>query len=266
MERFIVDAFSDYYAPLIRPGDAGFTGVARTLITNPLYAASTLLTPEKLLLALQLLVPFAALPVRQWKTLPLLLPGLVVVGLAASDSSIVRVQFHYSCHFLPYLALASLVALAVRRPSERFRAVLALALGTVIVTVHFGAFVRPTFSTAFHEVSFDWTEEDDARRDAWRRIAEKIPSDAAVSAGEHEGPHLARRERLYALKDHVKDARYVVFSRSSLRWGGAEHVERALGTKRFGIVAIEGPFVLLERGAERTGRAALDELRERKWL
>jgi uncharacterized membrane protein len=266
MERFNVDSFSSYYAPLIRKGDEGFTGVLRTLVTNPLYAVSTFLTPEKLLLALQLLVPFAALPVRQWKTLPLLLPGLVVVGLAASDASIVRVQFHYSCHFLPYLAIASLVALAVRRPSERLRSVLGLALGTLIVTAHFGAFFRPTFSTAFHQVSFGWTAEDEQRRDAWRRIASRISDDAAVSAGEHEGPHLARRIELYALKDTVNDARFVVFSRSSLNWGGGEHVQRALRSDRFGIVAIEGPFVLLERGKGRTGDAAVDELREGKWL
>jgi hypothetical protein len=176
------------------------------------------------------------------------------------------VQFHYSLHFLPYLAIASLVALAVRRPSERLRSVFGLALGTLIVTVHFGAFFRPTFSTAFHKVSFGWTEEDDKRRDAWRRIASKVADDAAVSAGEHEGPHLARRRHLYALKDGVKDARFVVFSRSSLRWGGAEHVERALQSNRFGIVAIEGPFVVLERGAEETGEAALDELRKQKRL
>ena len=266
MERFIADPFSAYYAPLIRPGDAGFTGVVRTLVTNPLYAASTLLTPEKLLLALQLLVPFAGLPVRQWKTLPLLLPGLVVVGLAASHASIVRVQFHYSCHFLPYLAIASLVAFAVRRPSERFRSVLGLTLGTLLVTAHFGAFFRPTFSTAFHQVSFGWTKEDDERRDAWRRIASRIPEDAAVSAGEHEGPHLARRKHLYALKAVVNDARFVVFSRSSLRWGGAEHVAWAVGTNRFGIIAIDGPFVLLERGTGLTGEAALGKLREGKWF
>ncbi|HEX6765743.1 MAG TPA: DUF2079 domain-containing protein, partial [Polyangiaceae bacterium] len=51
MRRYRVDSFSDYYAPLIRPGDAGFAGVAETLLTNPLYALSTLFSGEKLLLA-----------------------------------------------------------------------------------------------------------------------------------------------------------------------------------------------------------------------
>ncbi len=260
MERFTVDAFSDYYAPLIRPGDEGFQGVARTLFTNPLYVVSTFFSGEKLLLALQLFVPFAWLPIRQWRTLPLLLPGLAIVGLAASDSAIVMVQFHYALHFLPYIALGSTVALAVRRPHERLRAVFAIALGTAVVTCHYGAFVRDTFRTAFHEVSFRWTDADERRLHAFRRITEKIPENAAVAAGEHEGPHLARRRRLHALKHGVKDARYVVFSRSSLRWGGRERVERALTSKRFGIAAIDGPFVLLQRGAPDTGQAALEKL------
>ncbi len=262
MRRFAVDTFSDYYEPLIRPGDEGFSGVLETLLTNPLYVASTLFTGEKLLLALQLLVPFAWLPVRQWRTLPLLLPGLAIVGLAASTSSIVMVQFHYSSHFLPYLALATIVALAVRKQAERFRAVFAMVLGATVVTCHYGAFVRSTFRPAFHEVSFDWTDEDEKRREAFRAIASQIPDDAALAAGEHEGPHFARRARLYALKGGVRNARYVVFSRSSLRWGGADRIERALESKRFGIARLEGPFVLLVRGSSDTGEPALEKLRE----
>ncbi|HEX6274765.1 MAG TPA: DUF2079 domain-containing protein [Polyangiaceae bacterium] len=260
MKHFTVDSFSDYYAPLIRPGDSGFGGVAKTLFTNPLYVASTLFTSQKLLLALQLFVPFAWLPVRQWRTLPLLLPGLAIVGLAASDSSIVMVQFHYSLHFLPYIALGSNVALAVRKPAIRLRAALVVLLGAAVVTTHFGAFFRSTFRTAFHEVSFAWNDEDTARRAAWLRIAAKIPDDAAVCAGEHEGPHVARRKRLYSLKDGVRDARFVVFSRKSLRWGGGEHVTRALKSKRFGIAAIDGPFVLLKRGGTHTGAPAVERL------
>jgi uncharacterized membrane protein len=261
MKHFTVDSFSDYYAPLIRPGDEGFGGVAKTLFTNPLYVASTLFTSQKLLLALQLLVPFAWLPARQWRTLPLLLPGLAIVGLAASDSAIVMVQFHYSLHLLPYLALASNVALAVRPRRLRLRAALVALLGATVVTVHFGAFFRSTFRTAFHEVSFSWSAEDGERRAAWLRIAAEIPDDAAVSAGEHEGPHLARRSRLYSLKDGARNARFVVFSRASLRWGGGEHVERLLKSKRFGILALDGPFVLLQRGHSDTGETALARLR-----
>ena len=266
MRHFAVDTFSDFYQPLIRTGDQGFSGVAKTLFTNPIYVFSTLLTGEKLLLALQLFVPFAWLPVRQWKTLPLLLPGLAIVGLAASSSAIVMVQFHYCLHFLPYLAIATCIALAVRKPSARLSAALAMALGATVVTCHYGAFVRDTFRPAFHEVTFDWTEEDEQRRAAFGRIKKKIPDDAIVCAGEHEGPHLARRQRLYALKDGVRNARFVVFSRLSLRWGGPNHVERALETKRFGIVAIEGPLVLLQRGGKDTGEPALQKLREKKYL
>jgi hypothetical protein len=115
-------------------------------------------------------------------------------------------------------------------------------------------------------VSFGWTPADDARREAWRRIVRMIPENAVISAGEHEGPHLARRARLYALKDGVRNARFLVFSSSSLRWGGKERVERALASKRFGIVAIDGPFVLLERGAPVTGKAALERLESEKKL
>src|SRR6185436_13481268 len=117
-------------------------------------------TDNKLLLVLHLLVPLAFLPVRQLRTWPLFLPGLIVVGLSTSRSAITQFQFHYSMHFVPYLFVAALIALAVRKQSFRGPAILAMALGALVSTIQFGAFYGKSFRASFHEVSFDWTPSD----------------------------------------------------------------------------------------------------------
>ena len=124
---------------MIPPGSGGFESVIRTLVSNPLYTFSRTLTDNKLLLALHLLVPLGFLPVRQARTWPLFLPGLIVVGLSTSRSAITQFQFHYSMHFVPYLFVATVIGLAVRKAAWRAPTIAALLLGATVSTVQFGA-------------------------------------------------------------------------------------------------------------------------------
>jgi uncharacterized membrane protein len=253
--RFGGASFSEYYEGLIPAGEHGFGGVVRTLLSNPLYVVGTMLTREKLVLALQLVVPLAFLPLRQVRTAVLLLPGMMVVGLSTSRAAVVQISFQYVCHFLPYLFIATTAALAVRRRPQRLAALSALALGTAIATAQFGMFVRDRFHSGFQTFSLAWTAEDARRLQDARALAALIPPTASVSAGEHDGPHVARRRVLMTLKGGVQGADYVFFGLRSLRWGGKEAVLAALETHEYGVVERRGAHVLLKRGAPATTNA-----------
>jgi uncharacterized membrane protein len=249
MRRFGAEAFSVYYDALIPAGASGFGAVARTVLGNPLYTLQKIATEDKLLLGLHLFAPLVFLPLRQWRTLPLLLPGAVVVGLATNRSAVSQVQFHYAMHFVPYAMIATVAALAARPRATRGPLLLAMLVASAVTTVHFGAFLGKRFRTSFHEVSFDWGADDARRRDAFRELASRIPEDASVASGEHEGPHLTRRARLLAVKEGLGDARFVLYSVRSMRWGGREPIEQALKKGTYGVLATKEDFALLERGA-----------------
>jgi len=249
MERFGSQVFSDYYAELIPRGAEGFESVIQTLVGNPLYTFSRTLTDNKLLLALHLLAPLGFLPVRQARTWPLFLPGLIVVGLSTSRSAISQFQFHYSMHFVPYLFIAAVVALAVRRRAWRGPALAAMSLGALVSAVQFSAFVGKTFRTSFHEVSFDWTRADAEREQDFAALAARIPPDASVSTGEYEGPHLARRQAIMTVKAGLGDKEYAIFSTRSLRWGGDVPLKEALRKGTYGALELRGDMALLKRGA-----------------
>ena len=83
-----------------------------------------------------------------------------------------------------------------------------------------------------------------------------------MSAGEHEGPHVARRHTLEALKYGVRDVDgalfdYVLVGLRSLRWGGRDEVLGALSQGDYGVVARRGEFVLLGRGSSTTQNSAV---------
>jgi uncharacterized membrane protein len=248
MRQFGPQSFTAYYADLIPPGERGFGAVLVTLLSNPLFALRRILTEQKLLLALQLLVPLAFLPLRYRRVCFLSLPGLIVVGLAASDSAIPRVHFHYSTHFLPYLFIAAVAALAVRARPARLPLLGAVMLGSVICSFQWGAFATARFRTSFHEISFDWTAEDEARKRVFEGLAARIPDGASVSAGEYEGPHLSRRATLHTIKSGTHDADFVIYSLRSLQWGGREAVASALTSGAYGVVDMAGDLCLLSRG------------------
>ncbi|HKO92007.1 MAG TPA: DUF2079 domain-containing protein [Polyangiaceae bacterium] len=247
MRQFGPASFAIYYSELIPPRSRGFGAVLLTLVSNPVYTLSRLLTPEKCLLALQLLVPLAFLPVRYSRALFLMIPGLIVVGLADSGSTITTVHLHYATHFLPYVFIAAVGVLAVRAREGRPPALLALGFASLVSTLHFGAFFVDAYRTSFHDLNFEWGPGDIELQQAFERLAVQIPDDASVSAGEYEGAHLARRSTLISLKAGCQGADYVIYSPRSLRWGDQGDVERALRTGAYGVVGLEADLGLLAR-------------------
>ena len=201
------------------------------------------------------------MPLRQTRTAILFIPGLIVIGLSTSRSAITQVHFHYATHFVPYLFIAAIIALAVRPARSRRPALAAGLLGALVLSQHFGAFFRDRFRTSFHEVGFVWTEQDARRARDFAEVEALIPARASVCSGEYEGPHLARRRRLTSVKEGVRGADYVVYSSQSLRWGGLEEIAAVLRDGQYGVVAMRGDFVALSRGKDtRDNAVALQRL------
>ena len=255
MQQFATQSFSHYYSQLIPPGEKGFAGVLRTAISNPLTVLFSVLVPEKLLLGMHLLVPLVFLPVRERKAAFLLLPGLLVLGLATSRAAVLQIHFHYVCHFVPYVFLAFIIGLAERPPRARTAILSGALVATAACTVQFGALFRERYKASYHEVSFDWTPMDEANWADLETLMGEIPPTASVTAGEYEGPHLARRLELRSIKEGTQNSDFVLVGTQSLRWGGTAAAIEALSTGAYGLKAMRGPFVLLAKGVPTTGNA-----------
>lgn len=250
MQQFISNAFAPYYSDLLPEGKSGFSGVATTIISNPIYALKTLLRADKLLLLLQLLAPLAFLPARNIKFLPLFLPGFLVVGLATSHGALLQIHFHYVTHFVPYLFAGACVAAGTLGRAKQSALMVTILLVSVVNSHQFGALFVDEFQTSFHKISFDWTETDQAQRSSFLRMSAHIPDNATLAAGEHEGPHLAARPHMVSLKYGLRDYDYAITSKRSLRWGGRKHLRKALRSGAYGVVGVDEHFLLVKQGAD----------------
>jgi uncharacterized membrane protein len=266
MPRFGGETFLFVYRGLLAPGQDGFGGVLRTVLANPIYTLTSLMTPQKLELLLAVLVPVALLPLRRPRLLGLLLPGAVVTLLSTGYAPVVSIRFQYVTHFTPYVFIAAVLALewigTARGWLVRAASAVAVAAGTLVATANFGALSQHHFYSGFGKVEFHITAAERARLGALEHLAGTIPVDASVAATHAEGAHLAGRRDLFALRHGAQHADYILFSSSSLADRRAlSALRRALGDvdDQYGIAAEEDEITLLARHGPATGRDALAE-------
>jgi uncharacterized membrane protein len=247
--------FANLYDDLMAEGERNYLGVVLSLLSNPMYVASTLLTEKKLIYALHIFAPLVFLPLRRWSYLWLLFPGFFFTLLTTNYAPTVSISFQYTSHWLPYVFAASVLALAAmgRSPSgvvHRRAALTALLLGITLHSLAFGAVLRPTrFVGGFQRIPFAVTDAERERYQDLREIIAMIPPDASVAATDPESPHITNRLTAYAFRTGAGDAEYLLVRRF-VRSNARKNAQRALDEHSYGLVAEVGDFRLFKRGHE----------------
>lgn len=247
------------FKDLLPKGEGNYGGVIKTVVTNPIYTASTLLVKKKLVYALQIFAPLAFVPLRRSIGWVCALPGFFFLMLSTRYEPTVSLGFQYTAHWTIYLFLAIVVVLKQERekaatPLEgqrRQRSLLAaIALGTLLASHQFGVvFQQEAARAGFDPVRFGRTDRDRERLAELREIVQLMPPDAKVAASERTNPHVSNREDAYRLSEGLWDAEYLLFDLEVLRDDEKDMVYPVLRNKTYGVVARRGRFVLAQRGA-----------------
>ena len=264
--------FANLYKDLMPEGERNYSGVIMTLLTNPTYAVSTLITERKLTYFLHLLAPLVFLPLRRWVYLWLLFPGFFFTVLTTGYNPTVSISFQYTAHWVPYLFATAILALSAMGTSRsaivhRRAAVTAMLVGVVLHTLSFGAILRPTkFRGGFQKVPFHVTEAERERYRDLRTVVAMIPPDASVAATDSETPHVSNRVTAYPFRTGSGEADYLLirrFARSNAR----KNAQRTIDEHPYGLFAQVGEFRLFKRGhdsSETAGAMRRVGLKQRK--
>lgn len=246
--------FASIYKELQVPGDNGYGSVVQTVLINPAYFLTTMLKEEKIIYFLHMFAPLAMLPARRWALVLLAIPGFVFSLLTTGYPPTLSIAFQYTCHSIPYVFAASVLALRVLGQGPlgviRRRAVLAaIAIGVTAHSYVFGAVLQhQTFIGGFWKVEFTMTPAEKKRYETMKRMVKLIPREASVSASEMEVPHVAVRLDTYTLKDGAFDADYLLIRGS----GGVSRqvLNELLADGKYGLVTKGDDLYLFKRGLE----------------
>ncbi len=251
------DAFVHQYRLLIPDGDGGFSGVVKTILSNPLYTLSTLMERQKLIYFLQIALPLAFLPFRRPIGLWAALPGFLFTLLSTEYPPLLMISFQYTAYWSAQLFPVSLLNLrwmdqrvrdGSRTTAWRASWIGALILATLTTSYQYGALFQHEITMGgFGRYHFGSDASDYKRRADLAVLVRKVPPMAKVVASENIVPQLSNRPDAYTLRIAVFDADYILFRMPAPPYE-REHVLEVLQKDTFGIVAESGEFVLAKRG------------------
>jgi uncharacterized membrane protein len=233
MPRFGNWYFSDLYKELYPPGENSYGGVVKTLLTNPVYVWKTLITTQKIVFFLLVMTPILFLPLRRGLLWMSLLPAAMFTLLTTGYGPTVEISFQYVLLYIPFVFLATALALAAYGPTKRGRAQLwggvgGIAVATLLTSRVWGAMPPgDKFHGGFRDIpGFRPLSEADKQkaRDIAQLLA-MIPANASLASSELEHPHVSTRLNCYTLRVGYEGAEYILYSESGL---GSEQAKKSL--------------------------------------
>lgn len=244
--------FHNLYNKLFADGASSFTSVIRTILTNPVYFASTLLKETKLIFALHMLAPLAFVPCRRVPLLLLLLPGFFFTLMTTDYAPTVSIAFQYTTHWIPYLFLGIVLAIVMMEReqtngvSAKRAALFTIALCVVSHSYNFGAVLeRSNFIGGFSRIIFKITPVELERYAQLKELAAMIPPDAKVAASDQELPHVSARRTTYHIHGSIGDAEYMLIGKSHINPKVKGVLTKVLPEKQWGLVAKRGDELFL---------------------
>lgn len=264
-------SFLYMYEGIIPAGEKGAGGILKTVMGNPGYLAHTLATGDRLVYALQILVPVLLLPLRRPLTLLMLISGFaftLLTGRTAMANSLapIMISFQYTAHFTPYLFVGTAIAFGSMtgeadgkfgRSAVLSATVAAVVAATLLTSYQFGAVLQTnTALGAFQKFHFKSTPRDLQRRVARAKVLAVVPPNARVATSECLVPHVSNRANAYNFGGNPFDAEYVVVDYGPCS-PDTRPTLQMLGNARFGVVAFEPPYIALKRGAPREQNVAV---------
>ncbi len=244
-------SFAWIFQGLIPPGESGFNGVIRTIITNPPFLISSMLDADKLIYVLKTFGPLLLLPLRNRLTWFLFVPAALFTLLSTGYKPLVQTYFQYTSNYTPYLFFAGAVALAAIKRQQEGRAhaagaIAALAVTSTVFSYNQGAiFQHHDFVGGFQVIRFERTAAEKVRYNQLYELIHMVPPQASIMVTEMEAAHLSNRPDCFTMRFGNGDPDYLLANLDEVSWGDSRtNMLKAINTGKYGFVAARGRFGL----------------------
>ncbi len=249
-------SFAWIFQGLIPPGEGGFNGVIRTIVTNPPFLLASMLDADKLIYFLKTFGPLLLLPMRNRLTWFLFVPAALFTLLSTGYKPLIETYFQYTSNYTPYLFFASAVAVAAIKRQENGRAhaagtLAALAVMATVFSYNQGAiFQHHNFRGGFQVINFQRSEADKLHYNQLYELIRMIPPRASVMVTEMEAPHLSNRPDCFTMRFGNGDPDYLLANLNEVSWGDSRtHMLKAVNSGKYGFVTSRGRFGLWSKKA-----------------
>jgi len=210
-----------------------------------------LLEEPKLDYALEILVPLGLIPLRRPLSLLFSVPGFIFTLLTTGYSPTISLHYQYATYWTTFMFVALVLVFETMPPLRRSAAAGALVLASAVCSHQYGSILQTHTSwDGPIPYKFGISREDRHRRRALDVVVAHVPKDAKVVASAFVTVQLSSRADAYSLTLGVYDAHFLVFpsDRSDFIADELRTVTGLLSDGSFGVVAVEPPFAVAQRG------------------
>jgi len=250
-------SFLHQYQDLVPPGGNGYPAVLVTVFANPFYTLTTLLERDKLFYMLQILGPVVFFPLRRKVGLLACIVGVFFTLLSTRYPPQIQISFQYTTYWTTFVFIAVLRNLQWLRntqdrgkfaPSKAWLA--AICATMVLSSIQYGAVLGTRNAKGgFGDYRFGLLPGDHEKHRQVYSLLGLLPGDAKVVASEMLVPHVSNRKNAYTLRTGVYDADYALFE-TPTRGDEGRNLRPFLEKGDFGVVDVQGHYVLAKRGAK----------------
>ena len=226
--------FMGYFDYLI-PHRNGFTGMAVSVLTNPVYAFKYLFSLKKLELALRFLGPMLFLPLFAGKRLFMAVYGLIFIFLS-SRRPVFSPYFHYQMVILPILIF--LIPYGIKRiiGNNRFgfekSTFMSAINGTLLISAILSGIMVGTLSPKKIPRQFTYTLSSRQQKlfETVEKYVSLMDKDASVLASYSVAPFVAVRRSAYVLDFYrpKKPTDYILLDRKKTNKKHLEKLDRQI--------------------------------------
>lgn len=206
-------------------GDSGFAGMIKTVFINPGYVFTQILTGDKLIYLLKMLIPLGLLPfaTKKISRFVLLLP-MVLIGLMSDYIYQYDIGFQYQFGIIAFLFYISMANISDFKPtSARAMSIFGVVASILIFSVT--AFPKLTaYSSRYYSYKDTY--------DKMNSVIAQVPKDASVKCTTFILPHMAARNEIYEIRydpDNLHQTDYIVLDmRSGYQAESKKYIEEYL--------------------------------------
>jgi uncharacterized membrane protein len=239
-----------FYQRLLPGGEGGLATAMGTVVANPWYTLGTLLDTDKLVYAMQMMVPLGLVPLRRPLGVLLAAPAIVLTTLSSQPTSY-SIHYQHNAYWVTFAFVAAVLVLASRGEVSRRAALWAMTLATLACSYQYGAvFQHNTSACGPIPYKFGVDREGRARHLALAHVTKDLPPRAKVATSAFTTSQVSSRPDVSTLPAVGRDAEYLLFPSSRLDFVGNEYdtVTELLRDGTFGVVSVVPPFALARRG------------------
>jgi uncharacterized membrane protein len=236
--------------------------ISKTLLLHPLIVFATMMTWDRAIYFLLLILPLGPIPVLGFPVLLMALPDLFINSLSSAPLMHSIFFYHWST-VMPFIYFSAILGVGLIQKNWQPHAIfIYIGLMSLILWL----FVSPSFPYSKNVWEATWSVSENAK--LLREVKQMIPAEGSLSVQNNLGAHFSQRKYIYTFPARSESVDYVVVNiynpysgfrkKANFEWAiqlTISEYEQAIlklfADSEYGVLYAKDKYIIFKKGYQR---------------